>query len=200
MLKTIARKLDPAPDAVSLLEADHRKVDALFAEFEGGNGRSRANTVAQICTELEIHAKIEEKIFYPQAKKVVRDEINEGIVEHESLKRLIGELRGMSASDEFFEARVTVLKEYVRHHVREEESNVFPAVVESDLDLKAIGEELQQMKERLQRSSEGGRSATRSRATTARSKRGKAARRRSARAAGAKRSDRSRSRAHPRRG
>jgi len=190
MLKTIARKLDPAPDAVSLLEADHRKVDALFAQFEEGKGRSRAATVEQICKELEIHAKIEEKVFYPQAKKVVRDEINEGIVEHETLKRLVGELQRMRATDEFFEPRVKALKEYVKHHVHEEESSVFPAVVESDLDLKAIGEQLQAEKERLQKNG-ASRAPARSRAKTARSERGNAARRSRART---KQSGRSRSR------
>jgi hemerythrin superfamily protein len=197
MLKTIARKLDPAPDAVSLLEADHRKVDALFTEFEDGRGRARTATVEQICKELEIHAKIEEKIFYPQAKKVVRDEINEGLVEHETLKRLVGELQRMSAADEMFEPRVKALKEYVKHHVHEEESKVFPAVVESELDLKALGEQLQAEKERLQRNGSQSRTPARSRAKTARSKRGNVARRSRARA---KQSGRSRSRGRSARG
>lgn len=153
MLKTIARKLDPEPDAIDLLKADHRTVESLFSQFEKADKRSKLRLAREICHELEIHAKIEETLFYPASKKEVKgaaDAVNEGIVEHEGIKRLVKLIPTLTASDEFFESRMKVLMEYVKHHVKEEESTMFPKIVESDLDLKALGEKLTLAKQRLQ--------------------------------------------------
>lgn len=155
MLKTITQKLDPEQDAIDLLKQDHRKVEALFKEFKaaGDNKRMQKSIARQICAELDIHARIEEKLFYPAAKREADeavDEVNEGIVEHEGIKRLVRQLSRMNASDELFESRMTVLEEYVRHHVKEEESSMFPKIVESDLDLKALAQRLFAQKRRLQ--------------------------------------------------
>ena len=155
MMKTIAQKLDPEQDAIDLLKQDHRKVESLFKEFKaaGDNKRMQKSISRQICAELEIHAKIEEKLFYPAGKREADeavDDINEGIVEHEGIKRLVKQLSKMNASEELFESRMTVLEEYVKHHVKEEESTMFPKIVESDLDLKALGARLMAEKRRLQ--------------------------------------------------
>lgn len=153
VIKTIARAIDPEQDAIDLLKADHRKVESLFSDFEKADKRSKLRIAREICAELEVHAKIEETVFYPAAKKEAKkstDMVNEGIVEHEGIKRLVKLIPTLTASDEFFETRVKVLKEYVTHHVKEEEKSMFPAIVESDVDLKAIGAKLALAKKRLQ--------------------------------------------------
>jgi len=154
MIKTLAQKIDPEQDAIDLLKQDHRKVEALFKEFKAASDKRMQKSIArQICTELDIHAKIEEKLFYPNAKREAdeaKDEVNEGIVEHEGIKRLVKQLSNMNASEELFESRMTVLEEYVKHHVKEEESSMFPKIVESDMDLKAMGQRLMAEKRKLQ--------------------------------------------------
>jgi hemerythrin superfamily protein len=154
MMKTIARKLDPEQDAIDLLKQDHRKVEALFEEFKAaGDKRTQKSIARQICAELEVHAKIEEKLFYPTAKREAdeaEDAVNEGIVEHEGIKRLVKQLSSMNASEELFESRMTVLEEYVKHHVKEEETSMFPKIVESDMDLRAMGAKLMAEKRKLQ--------------------------------------------------
>jgi hemerythrin superfamily protein len=153
MIRTLAQKLDPEQDAIDLLKQDHRKVEALFKAFKAaGDKRTQKSIARQICIELEIHAKIEERLFYPAAKReadAAEDDVNEGIVEHEGIKRLVRQLSNMNASDELFESRMTVLEEYVRHHVKEEESSMFPKIVESGLDLKELGQRLMTRKRRL---------------------------------------------------
>ncbi|HKY89739.1 MAG TPA: hemerythrin domain-containing protein [Nevskiaceae bacterium] len=168
MLKNLARTLDPETDAIDLLKSDHRKVEGLFAQFKSAQDkRTKTSVGKQICQELDVHAKIEEKVFYPTSKREAdeaEDEIDEGIVEHEGIKRLVKQLSQMSASDDLYEARMTVLEEYVKHHVKEEETSMFPKIAESDLDLKALGARLLQEKEKLQG---GGRSSGRSRSASA---------------------------------
>ena len=141
-------------DAIALLKEDHRKVEDLFKQFKNADdSRTKLSLAKQICAELDIHAKIEEKVFYPAAKRGAPeavDEVNEGIVEHEGIKRLVKQIPTMSASDELFESRMTVLEEYVKHHVKEEESTMFPKIVESDLDLKVLGRKLEAEKGKLQ--------------------------------------------------
>lgn len=172
MIKTLAQKIDPEQDAIDLLKQDHRKVEALFKEFKGADDKRMKKSIArQICMELDVHAKIEEKLFYPAAKREAdeaTDEVNEGIVEHEGIKRLVKQLSTMNASDELFESRMTVLEEYVKHHVKEEESEMFPKIVESDLDLKALGERLNAEKRKLQSSSGRGNSARQGASTSGR--------------------------------
>jgi len=153
MLKTIAQKLNPEKDAIDLLKQDHRKVEALFKKFKAAdNSRTKLALAKEICEELDTHAKVEEKLFYPTAKRDApesTDDVNEGIVEHEGIKRLVKQIPTMSVSDELFESRMTVLEEYVKHHVKEEESTMFPKVVEGDVDLKVLGEKLEAEKRKL---------------------------------------------------
>lgn len=154
MLKTIAHALTPGEDAISLLKDDHRKVESLFQQFESSdNKRDKLKIAREICMELAVHDKLESKIFYPATKstaKPAKEEINEGIVEHEAIRRLIREIPSMKASDEFFETRVGVLIEYVKHHVKEEEHSMFPKIIESKTDLKALGEKMSDAKTRYQ--------------------------------------------------
>src|SRR5690242_204873 len=116
-------------DAIDLLKQDHREVETLFREFESTDDDARKVELAEtICAELAVHAEIEEKIFYPAAREALPDDkqdlVAEATVEHASLKKLIADIDGSSPRDELFEANVKVLSEYVKHHVREEETEL----------------------------------------------------------------------------
>ena len=113
-----------AQDAVALIKADHRQVEQLFREFEEAGDRAyktKQKLVSEIIRELEVHAAIEEEIYYPaveaKAKKDGKEQVAEAVEEHHVVKVLLGELRAMSAEDDAFDAKVTVLMENVRHHV-----------------------------------------------------------------------------------
>ncbi|WP_293394159.1 hemerythrin domain-containing protein [Nevskia sp.] len=152
MLNTIKNKLDPRPNAISLLKDDHREVEALFSAYqEARDKRRQKSIVLKICEALEAHTKVEEKIFYPaiKQKKDLADMVNEAVVEHAGAKKLIRELKNGSPADELYDAKVTVLEEYIRHHVKEEESEMFPKVEATDLDLVELGERMSAAKERL---------------------------------------------------
>ena len=111
------------PDAVALLKADHRKVEELFEKFKEGETEGNEALVLEICTELSVHTMIEEEIFYPACQKAIEDEdlISEAYVEHDGAKVLIGELMDSEADDDFYDAKVMVLSEMIKHHVGEEE-------------------------------------------------------------------------------
>jgi hemerythrin superfamily protein len=147
-------------DAIELLKADHRKVEALFEQYDAESSKSAKLRIAQkICKELDVHAKIEEKIFYPTSKakaKEAEDDVNEGVVEHQGIKMLVKQISKMLASDEYFDSSVTVLKEYVKHHVKEEETEMFPKIQKSRVDLDALGERLAAAKARLTSASSPG--------------------------------------------
>lgn len=144
-------------DACDLLDADHKAVKALFKAYETlTESRSRSSAkkrqlADQICKELTVHATIEEEIFYPAARKAIKDSalMNEATVEHASAKDLIAQIKGMDASDEMFDAKVTVLGEYIDHHVKEERGEMFPKVRGTRLDLVTLGEQLQLRKDEL---------------------------------------------------
>jgi hemerythrin superfamily protein len=140
-------------DALALLKADHDLVQSLFDKFEKANTAKQKDTLAeQICTELTIHAQIEEEIFYPAVRDAIDDEdlMDEAEVEHASAKDLIAEIEDSQAGEDKFDAKVTVLGEYIRHHVKEEESEMFPKVRKADLDLKQLGSEMAARKTELQ--------------------------------------------------
>ncbi len=142
-------------DAVSLLKADHRKVEALFESFEKARDSDRKEKiVTQICTELTIHAMIEEEIFYPACTGQVKDDdlIDEAYVEHDGAKVLISELSKSDPGNEFYDAKVKVLSEMIKHHVKEEEKRgegIFAEAKEAGLDMEALGERLMQRKQEL---------------------------------------------------
>lgn len=143
-----------ATDAIALLKADHRTVETLFAEFEEETSKPRKITLAtRICRELAVHAKVEEELVYPRALAVFKAEdqglIWEATVEHGTLSGLIDALGGAAATDADFDAHVKVLKEYVKHHVREEESEMFPRLRATGIDLGRLGEEITARKNEL---------------------------------------------------
>ncbi len=139
-------------DAIALLKADHRKVEDLFEKYE--SARSKKQDIArQICLELTIHTMIEEEIFYPACREagVESDMMDEANVEHDGAKVLIAELENGSPDDEFYDAKVKVLSEEIKHHVKEEEKRggIFTEARKADLDLDALGEQLAARKKEL---------------------------------------------------
>jgi len=141
-------------DAVALLKADHRAVEELFAKFEKASGSERKQKLAtEICTELSIHAQIEEEIFYPACEgKVEEDLLKEAFVEHDGAKVLIAEIMAGEPSDEFYDAKVKVLQEQIEHHVQEEEKRLeglFSQARSAGLDMDALGVELADRKQQL---------------------------------------------------
>lgn len=152
----------PPTDAIALLKADHRKVEELFEAFEKARTDDRKKTlVQQICTELTIHTMIEEEIFYPACKGKISDDdtLSEAYVEHDGAKVLIGELLASGPDNEFFDAKVTVLAEQIKHHVKEEErrsDGLFAQAREAGLDVEALGQRLQERKEELMAEFKGG--------------------------------------------
>lgn len=148
-------KNSAAPDAIELLKSDHRKVEALFEEFEKSKrGEKRERLVQEICKELTLHADLEETEFYPLVRRTLKDTedmIDEAQVEHASLRWLIKQLQAANAESELYEAKVAVLKEYVQHHVKEEEKELFPKVKKSEIDIDELGEKLQTSKLELEK-------------------------------------------------
>ena len=142
-------------DAITLLREDHRKVEELFKEFESAKGDGRKEKLArEICLELSVHSAIEEEIFYPACEGKVEEELlKESFVEHDSAKLLIAEIDAAKGeSDEYFDSKVKVLQEQIEHHVEEEEkpkSGLFAQARDSDLDMKALGEQLAARKREL---------------------------------------------------
>jgi hypothetical protein len=131
-------------DALQLLTQDHRKVEDLFEQFENASGDGKKEKLArQICTELKVHAMIEEEILYPALRgKIDDDDIDEAYVEHDGAKVLINDIEAGSPDDHFYEAKVKVLKEEIEHHIKEEEKqsdNIFSQARKTDVDLDALG-------------------------------------------------------------
>ena len=142
------------PDAIALLKQDHASVKKALKEFEKMDHQDTAamqELVTTVCGELKVHTAIEEEIFYPAVRAAIEDEdlMNEAQVEHQSAKELIAQLENMEPSDPLYAATFTVLGEYVQHHVKEEESEMFPQVKKAEIDLKALGEEMMARKESL---------------------------------------------------
>jgi hemerythrin superfamily protein len=139
-------------DAIALLKSDHKQVKALFSEFDeikdDGADEDKAAIVAQICDELEIHAAIEEEIFYPAIRKAIDDSdlLDEALVEHAGAKDLIAQLEDAAADDELYNAKVTVLGEQIEHHVQDEEGSMFPKARKAKIDTVALGAKMMKRK------------------------------------------------------
>ena len=144
-------------DAIQLLKKDHREVETLFKEFEAleDNAEAAEQVIETACTELKVHDKIETEIFYPAVREAARQEemedlLDEAEVEHDTVRELIEKLEGMDPTDEKRHAHFTVLTEYVKHHVKEEEKQMFPKLRKlKSLDLAALGQEMKARKEAL---------------------------------------------------
>jgi hypothetical protein len=140
-------------DAISLLKADHRAVEALFSQFENAKSSTQKGKIAhQICLELSIHATIEEELFYPAIEgEVEEDMINEAYVEHDGAKMLIAEITAGNPEDRFYDAKVMVLAEEIKHHVKEEEQRdgLFAQAKQADIDMKELGQRIAARKKEL---------------------------------------------------
>jgi len=137
------------PLALELLMSDHRKVEDLFEQFEQekeGDEGTRREIAQQICNELTIHAQVEEELFYPWLRENLDDDevdmVEEAQVEHNTAKDLIAQIEGATDIDEQYNARVKVLGEYIKHHVQEEENEIFPAVRDEQEELDELGQEM----------------------------------------------------------
>ena len=151
--KTAKPSAAPKPmEAIALLRADHKVVSALFAEYETARSASRKKSiVAKICTELGVHAQVEEEIFYPAVKQALKDKelVPEATVEHASVKDLIAQVKGMEPDGEMFDAKIKVMSEFVKHHVKEEQNEMFPRAKKTKLDMVALGARIAARKEEL---------------------------------------------------
>ena len=142
------------PNATQMIRQDHKKVEGLFKKFEQTQGSQAKRRLAEnAMAELEVHAALEEEIFYPAVKNEVDDGssmVQEAIEEHQTVKQLISELKGMQEAGEEFELQFSQLMENVQHHVEEEESEMLPKVEESELDLNSLGQRMSQRKQEMQ--------------------------------------------------
>jgi iron-sulfur cluster repair protein YtfE (RIC family) len=151
---TTARKTTAGkgPDAVALLKADHRAVDKLFGQFEKAKDVDRKKALAdKICLELRVHMQIEEEIFYPTSREFLADEdiVDEAVVEHAAARDLIDEIEDMIPGEDLYDAKLTVLQEQIEHHVEEEETEYFPKVQKTKMDLNAVGARMAARKDEL---------------------------------------------------
>ena len=134
-----------AADAIALLEADHREVDGYFDAFEAASDDAEKKLLAdKICLALKVHTQIEEELFYPPARQETGDGdlLDEALVEHAGAKTLIAQIEAMRPGQPLYDAKVKVLGEQVRHHVEEEETELFPEVRNTAIDLEALGAKL----------------------------------------------------------
>jgi hemerythrin-like domain-containing protein len=143
-------------DAVALLMQDHKKVQKMFKDFEklgDDDAAMKGELCSRICAELKIHTTLEEEIFYPAMREAMEDQglLDEAEVEHATAKELIDQLEAMKPGDDLFDAKVTVLGEYVNHHIKEEHNEMFPEARKTQVDLVALGEEMFARKEECQR-------------------------------------------------
>lgn len=156
-MNTIKQFLDeleskaPPSGAINILKADHKKVDMMFKQFE----KVEKNTDKQllldaIVKELSIHATIEEQLVYPLIDKMDHEGTGEALEEHHVVKLILAELADMKASDEKTESKVKVLSEIVKHHVKEEETELLVELKESGADLEELGEKILARKEKLE--------------------------------------------------
>jgi hypothetical protein len=140
-------------DAITLLKADHRQVATWFSQFEKASLARKAKLAQQICDALKVHTAIEEEIFYPAFIAATRDKDlhHEAIVEHDGAKKLIAQIDRSSPKDDYFDARVKVLSEMIKHHVKEEEQpgGMFAEARKSDMDLKDLGKQMAARKREL---------------------------------------------------
>lgn len=144
------------PLAIEVLMADHRKVEDLFVQYESAkeaDDESRRDIAAAVCAELTVHATVEEEIFYPWLRETLDEDdmelVEEAQVEHNGAKDLIAQIQDASEVDAVFDAKVKVLSEYIKHHVKEEENEIFPSVAGEREALDELGQEMEARKAEL---------------------------------------------------
>ncbi len=150
--QTAPRSAPKTQSAIQLLRADHKLVSALFADYEKARStKKKKDLVTQICLELSVHAQVEEEIFYPAVKKALKDRelVPEATVEHATLKALIAQVEGVEPDGEMFDAKIKVMSEYVKHHVKEEQNEMFRKANATKLDMVALGAEIAARKAEL---------------------------------------------------
>ncbi|MEO8123206.1 MAG: hemerythrin domain-containing protein [Burkholderiales bacterium] len=152
-MASTATKSKAAREATALLRADHKHVSNLFNQYQKAQSANEKSALAaDICKELTVHAQIEEEIFYPAVNKALKDHelVPEATVEHATMKSLIAQLEGGNTPDEdMFDAKMTVLSEYVKHHVKEEQNEMFPKARATNLNMKELGALLAARKDEL---------------------------------------------------
>ena len=141
------------PLAITLLKKDHREVETMFDEYEQLEADAeKLSLFNKIALALKVHTQIEEEIFYPDERGEVEDDmLDEAYVEHDGAKKLIAEIEAMKPGEEYYDAKVKVLGEYIKHHVKEEEQpgGIFAQAKRGDEDLDAMGERLKARKQEL---------------------------------------------------
>ena len=150
--KATAKKSVAPMEATSMLRADHKKVAGLFDAFEKTKSAARKKKiVSEICMELTVHATLEEEIFYPAVKAALKDHelVPEATVEHSSVKELIAQVKDVEPDGEMYDARVKVMGEFVKHHVKEEQNEMFPKAKKTKLDMIALGAQMAARKAEL---------------------------------------------------
>ena len=141
-----------SPNAIELLKRDHREVEGYFEEYEDlTDGDAKAELAEKICSALTMHMQIEEEIFYPQARDATGDDdlLDEALVEHGGAKHLIEEIQSMEPGEDLYDAKIRVLSEQIKHHVEEEEGELFPEVERSKIDVGQVGKEIADRKNEL---------------------------------------------------
>ena len=142
-----------SPNAFELLEQDHREVEEWFDQYDElkEDDNRKGKLAEKICLALKVHAQIEEEIFYPQAREATNDNdlIDEAVVEHATVKNLISEIEAMEVGEELYDAKMRVLGEMVKHHIREEEEELFPELEAAQMDLGSVGKEIAERKQEL---------------------------------------------------
>lgn len=144
-------------DAIEMLKEDHKEVKALFDQYDAlaegdGEDQEKEAIAMQICRMLTVHATVEEEVFYPAARECLPDDeslIDEADVEHATAKDLIAQIEESSPGEELYDAKVKVLGEYIDHHVKEEEGEIFPKLKKAKLDTAALGAEMAARKHEL---------------------------------------------------
>jgi hemerythrin superfamily protein len=148
------KKEEQQVNAFDLLEQDHREVEEWFDEFDelkDSDEDRKAELAERICLALKVHAQIEEEIFYPQAREASQDNdlVDEALVEHSTVKNLIAEIEEMEVGEELYDAKIRVLGEMVKQHIKEEEEELFPELQSAKMDIDAVGKELAERKQEL---------------------------------------------------
>ena len=141
-------------DAIDMLKHDHDRVERAFRDFEKmdrQDAEACRRLIRLVCEELKMHSILEEEVFYPALREAIGDEdmLNEAAVEHETAGMLIDQLDNMGTDDPNYFATFAVLGEYVRHHIKEEQGEMFPAAKKARVDLAALGERMRARKEEL---------------------------------------------------